>query len=45
MVRPACQEAEEGDQDGGMSYTERATTRTQCRKLTKWWPKAIFSSY
>jgi dynein heavy chain len=24
-----------GDTSGGMSYTERATTRTQCRKLTK----------
>ncbi|CAE7513637.1 DNAH6 [Symbiodinium pilosum] len=30
------EEGDEGDQDGGgMSYTERATTRTQCRKLTK----------
>merc|ERR1712060_264081 len=32
------EEGGEGDREnasGGMSYTERATTRTQCRKLTK----------
>ncbi|CAJ1348169.1 unnamed protein product, partial [Effrenium voratum] len=35
--RAGEEKEEEGDedQDGGMSYTERATTRTQCRKLTK----------
>merc|ERR1711972_45332 len=28
-------EGEKESASGGMSYTERATTRTQCRKLTK----------